>query len=122
MSDHHDDHAHTHHVTSLPVLFATFAALVVLTLLTVAQARMLPAGLLGNFEIFVTLFIATIKASLVALIFMQLAHDKPFNVVIVVSALFFVALFLGFTLIDSTQYLPDVREFRYNHVPFDAVP
>lgn len=123
MSDHHDDHAHSHHVTSLPVLLATFGALVALTILTVLQAtNPTIEGIIGSAEIYVTLLIATIKASLVALVFMQLAHDKPFNIIIVVSALVFVALFLGFTIIDSSQYLPDIREFRYDHIPQDAVP
>ncbi len=123
MSDHHDAHAHTHHITSLKALFATFFALVFLTILTVAQARWeVLTELIGSAEIFVTLLIATIKASLVALVFMQLAYDKPFNQVVIVSSLLFVALFLGFTLIDSTQYCSDVREYRYNNVREDAPP
>jgi cytochrome c oxidase subunit IV len=94
----------------------------VLTILTVLQAtNPTIEALVGSAEIYVTLLIATIKASLVALIFMQLAHDKPFNVIIVILALLFVALFLGFTIIDSTEYLPDVREFRYNNPPTDAL-
>jgi cytochrome c oxidase subunit 4 len=120
MSD-QSHHNHSHHVTSLKTLFATFVALVLLTILTVVQAKdPMIEGLIGSAEIYVTLLIATIKASLVALVFMQLAHDKPFNAIIVVTALLFLALFLGFSLIDTTQYLPDVRDYRYNHVPFDA--
>lgn len=121
MSDHHDDHAHTHHITSLKALFATFFALVILTILTVAQARWeVLTELIGSAEIYVTLLIATIKASLVALVFMQLAYDKPFNQVVIVSSLLFVALFLGFSLVDSHQYRSDVREYRYDHVREDA--
>ena len=121
MSAHHDDHAHTHHITSLKTLFATFFALVILTILTVAQARWeVLTELIGSAEIYVTLLIATIKASLVAFIFMQLAYDKPFNRVVILSSLLFVALFLGFSLVDSHQYRPTVREYRYDHVREDA--
>jgi cytochrome c oxidase subunit 4 len=123
MSDQHADHAHTHHITSLKTLFATFFALVILTILTVVQARVPEVKeIIGSAEIFVTLLIATIKASLVAFIFMQLAHDKPFNQVVIFSSLLFVALFLGFTLVDSHQYRPDVREYRYDHVREETAP
>lgn len=115
MSDQHDEHAH--HITSLGALFATFFALVLLTILTVIQARWEPlAELIGSAEIYVTLFIATIKASLVALVFMQLGRDKPFNQIVIISAFLFVALFLGFCIVDMGQYLPDVREYRYDNV------
>ena len=123
MSAAHDDHAHTHHITSLKTLFATFFALVILTILTVAQARWeVLTEMIGSAEIYVTLLIATIKASLVALIFMQLAHDKPFNQIVIFSSLLFVALFLGFALIDSHQYQPDVRNFRYDQPRDDPAP
>ncbi len=101
-------HEHSHHVTSLPVLFATFAALVGLTLLTVYQATSLH---LGQFEMAVTLGIATAKALLVALIFMQLAHDKPLNSVILVSAILFFGLFVSFTLLDRKEYQPQIDQF-----------
>lgn len=112
MSDSHDHGDHSHHVTSLPLLFATFGALVFLTILTVAQAKLIPKELIGNWEIYLTLAIATAKALLVALIFMQLIWDKPINVITIVGSFIFVALFLGFSLMDSGQYADDVQDFR----------
>lgn len=112
----HDAPAHSspHHVTSLPVLFGTFAALVVLTIVTVAQARV--EGIeLGKFEIAVTLAIATLKAGLVAMVFMQLIYDKPFNRVVILSTLVFVALFLSFTIMDTAEYMPDIRNFTLDN-------
>ncbi len=101
---------HHHYVTPLPVLFLTFGALVFLTILTVFQATQDYVEF-GRFEIVLTLAIATIKAALVALLFMQLAHDKPMNGIILISSLLFVALFLAFALMDTHEYEPQVQEF-----------
>lgn len=102
---------HHHYVTPLPVLIGTFLALVGLTVFTVWQATQ-DIVEFGRFEVALTLLIATAKAALVALLFMQLAHDKPLNSVILVSSLLFVALFLSFSLMDRHEYRPDVEDFR----------
>jgi len=78
-------------------LLAVFVALTVLTILTVYQASFD----LGNWDIALTMFIATIKATLVMLFFMHLAFDKPFNLIIFLSSFVFVALFITFTLTDA---------------------
>lgn len=114
-------HDHSHHVTSVPVLVLTFAALVFLTILTVYQATAEWIHL-GRFEILVTLVIATAKASLVALIFMQLAHDKPINGLILVSSLLFVALFLSFALLDTGAYKDQVDNFAIENAKTEADP
>ena len=44
--------------------------------------------------------IATIKATLIAVYFMHLRYDKPFNTIVFVSSLLFVGLFLALTLMD----------------------
>lgn len=111
MSEHttHAEHAHDgshdgHHGFSHPMpvwqLLAVFVALIVLTLLTVFQSTL---GL-GAMEIWLSLFIATVKASLVILFFMHMIHEKPFNAIIFLSSFIFVALFLGATLMDAHGY------------------
>jgi cytochrome c oxidase subunit 4 len=107
MSDHtsHDDHPH--HITSLAVLIATFVALVALTVLTSVLAQVN----LGRADIWITLGIATVKAAMVAAIFMHLIHDKAFNGIILMATLLFVALFVGFTLMDSEQYAPAIKAY-----------
>jgi cytochrome c oxidase subunit 4 len=100
---------HTHHITSVPALLATFCALIFLTVLTVVLSG--PPFDFGEFDMAVTLTIATAKAALVALIFMQLLHDKLFNSVILVGSLLFVALFMGFAVMDSLQYQPQVSSY-----------
>lgn len=86
-------------------LLAVFFALIILTLLTVFQSTLD----LGNLELALSLFIATIKAGLVMLFFMHMIHDKPLNVIIFLSSFIFVALFLGFTLMDAAGYRDDVE-------------
>jgi cytochrome c oxidase subunit 4 len=92
------------HVMPVTTLLAVFAALIMLTILTVA-ATLVPTG---AFEIWISLGIATVKAGLVAAYFMHLRYDNPVNALIFVFGLFFVALFLGFTLMDTHQYQPDL--------------
>jgi cytochrome c oxidase subunit IV len=99
--DHHG-HAPGEFAHPLPpsILLGTFAALVALTLITVALAG---AGL-GKWEVWTSLIIASIKAGLVMAYFMHLRWDKPFNVLLILGSLVFVTLFLGFTLMDSYSY------------------
>ncbi len=121
--------AHTHHISSPALLWATFIALVALTILTVAVATYVP---LENFpvQLFlpmvfdtpmnlawldmpITLTIATMKALLVAVIFMHLQHDKLFNAVLLIGAVFFMVLFIGMVVLDTQQYEPEVQDYLY---------
>lgn len=92
------------HVVPLWLLAAVLGALLVLTVVTVAVTLVD----LGNFNIFVALIIAVIKAALVVLYFMHLRWDSPFNSVILISSLLFVAVFMAFALLDTGQYQPNV--------------
>ena len=87
---------HLAHVMSPRTLVSVFTALVGLTLLTVAAAQIS----FGAWEVWVSLGIASVKAALVAIYFMHLRHDRPFNVIVFFSSLLFVALFLALTLMD----------------------
>lgn len=100
-SSHHEDHDHSgHHVMPLSMLFTIFGALIFLTLLTVTVGQFS----LGKWEILITMMIATTKAILVAVFFMHLKYDRPFNAMIFSFSLFFVALFLGIVLMDVGAY------------------
>jgi cytochrome c oxidase subunit IV len=101
-----DDHAGhgLAHVMPVRVLVIIFLTLVLLTVVTVA-ATFFPTG---SFEIWISLGIATFKASLVAAYFMHLRYDNPMNAVIFAFGLLFVALFLGFTMMDTHQYQSDL--------------
>lgn len=96
------------HVIPAPVLIAVFLALIVLTVITVA-ASYLP---LGEFEIWVAMGIATVKAALVAAYFMHLRYDNPLNAILFIFCLLFVALFVSFVLMDADQYRSDLIEMH----------
>jgi cytochrome c oxidase subunit 4 len=104
-ADAHESYAH---VVPLPVLLAVFTTLLVMTLLTVAVTWFN----LGNWNLIIALGIATFKAALVVLIFMHLRYDNLFYAVVFITALLFVALFLGLTLLDTFQYQPDIQAWQ----------
>ncbi len=93
------------HVMPVPTLLAVFLVLMVLTVLTVMATWVD----LGGWNLAIAMGIATIKASLVALYFMHLRYDHPFNALLFVVALAFLATFIALTLIDTLEYQPDVN-------------
>jgi cytochrome c oxidase subunit 4 len=94
-------------------LLAVFFALIILTIVTVFQSTLD----LGNSELIISLFVATIKASLVMLFFMHMIHDKPLNAIVFLGSFIFVALFLGFTLMDSSAYRDSIEFKQIDPVP-----
>jgi len=100
-------HAHVGHVVPLRLLFMVWGALVVLTIVTVAVTY-IPAELLGPFTLWVALFIAGIKAALVALYFMHLRWDRPLNGIIMAISIAVVILFVGGALTDTAEYQGDM--------------
>jgi cytochrome c oxidase subunit 4 len=115
-----EHHGGVGHVVPFKILFAVFAALTCLTLITVAASYVD----FGEFNLIVALAIAVIKASLVVLFFMHLRWDRPFNAIVFVGCLIFVAIFLGFALIDTTQYHHSIDTGQApgmkNHTPMKA--
>lgn len=103
--DHDGSHGHSGlaHPVPMGILLATFGGLMVLTFITVAATWVD----LGSFNIWLALFIAVIKASLVGLYFMHLRWDSPFNSIVLIASLFFVAIFIGIAVLDSKEYRPD---------------
>ena len=100
------EHQGVAHIIPVWLLLAVFFALIFLTWLTVAATYLD----LGRLNLFIALFIATIKAFLVAMYFMHLRYDRPLNGVIFLFAIFFVMLFVGFVLMDSATYSPEMIE------------
>ncbi len=108
--EHHHEPGHptVGHVSSLPQLFTVFGALVVLTIITVALSGKLP----GAGGMLVAMGIATVKALLVALYFMHLRYDRPFNGYIFLASILFVACFFGFTSLDTATYRRDILPYE----------
>lgn len=94
------------HIVPFGVLLGVFLALLVLTYLTVA-ARYID---LGGLNIWIALGIATVKGALVVLYFMHLRYDSPFYSIVFLTALAFVLLFLGITILDTIEYQPDIDQ------------
>ncbi|OPZ22766.1 MAG: hypothetical protein BWZ10_00267 [candidate division BRC1 bacterium ADurb.BinA364] len=92
------------HIMPWPLLVAVFLALIGLTFLTVAATWID----LGALNLWIAMAIATAKASLVALFFMHLIYDRPFNSIVLIGALFFVMLFVSLALMDTIAYSPDM--------------
>jgi len=90
------------------VYLKTLIALLVLTAITVGASYIHFGS--GAANVVVALTIATIKATLVALFFMHLLHDKPVNGLIAAAGFVFLGLFLMFTLLDfDTRENPTPR-------------
>lgn len=104
MAHAHDSHHDGlgHHITPLRVYWTVFAALMVLTAVTVAVS-LVPVALgieMGGYAIWVALIVACCKATLVAVFFMHLKYDERFNAMIFISCLFFMGVFFAFTMMD----------------------
>lgn len=105
---HHGQHG-SHVIVGPFTLRAVLMALLVFTVLTVAQAR-LEVYLAGAFNtefprwvnVAFCMTIAVVKALLVMGFFMQLKFDNPINTVVMGVTFFVLALFLGFTSLDMT--------------------
>lgn len=111
MSNHNDTHAHgaeEHHDSS--IYLKTLIILFILTAITVGASYID----FGSGNVAIALFIASIKATLVALIFMHLKDDKPINGIIAMAGFIFLGIFLMFDLLDF--------DARVNYQPFNYSP
>lgn len=84
------------HIVPAKIYLGVWAALLVLTGVTVGASRIN----LGELNLLLAMGIATLKAALVALFFMHLLYDERFNLVVLGTGLIFVIIFLTFTLAD----------------------
>lgn len=112
MSAHHDNLPSFCHPVSIKLLLAVFGALIVLTILTVVVSAQAPAaGMPRDFMFPIAMVFATVKAFLVCAFFMHMWWDKGINIFAFLSSLFFVSLFIGFTLMDTSAYQNSIDSF-----------
>jgi cytochrome c oxidase subunit 4 len=100
-AEHGEGEVHVHIVKPW-MLLLVFVVLLFLTFLTVG-VTWIDFG--RTINVWVALLIAAAKGALVVLFFMHLRWDSPFNGLVFVSALFFVALFIGITVLDTKEAL-----------------
>ena len=91
----HTEHAENPKTEALKYV-ATLFVLLILTGITVGASYIN----FGSGNVVIALAIATIKATIVGLIFMHLLHDKPVNAVIAIAGFIFLGIFLMFDFID----------------------
>ncbi len=108
MSVHHEDEGHVHHTKAYVLVWL---ALLVLTIITVWVSYFD----FGEWNIFVAMLVATIKAALVCLFFMHLKYDNRMDQVTFISAFVFLAIFIGLTLSD-TMDRPKVLEAKVTEI------
>ena len=89
-------HAEGEHVVSVTLYVAIFAALMVLTAITVAVAFVD----LGALNATVALGVAVVKATLVILFFMHVKYSSRLTWLVVASGFFFLLIMIAFTLSD----------------------
>lgn len=85
-----------HHVTPLRIYLGVGIALVILTAITVGVAQIN----LGGWNAIVAVFIASIKATLVAFIFMHLWYDRKIFLIIFSVSIMFLTIFIALTMFD----------------------
>ena len=110
---HAPGHPTVGHVSSPQQLLTVFGALVFLTIVTVALSGKLP----GTTGMMIAMGIATVKALLVALYFMHLRYDRPFNGYLFLASILFVAVFFGITSLDTAAYRKDIAPFEEAYMP-----
>ena len=84
------------HIESARNYVLVFIGLIVLTVVTTAVAFVD----LGAFNVAVALGIATCKMLLVALFFMHVKHSSSLTKLILIGALLWLAIMIGFTMAD----------------------
>jgi len=89
-------HDGTGHVVPIKIYFAIFAALMVLTALTVWVAFFD----LGALNTVVALTVAVTKATLVVLFFMHVKYSSRLTWLVVASGFVFLAIMIAFTMSD----------------------
>lgn len=114
--DHHD--AHSSHALPWQLLVGVWLLLMALTALTVWQWSLD----LGKIDLVIAMVIATIKATLVALIFMHLAWDRPFNGVVFLSSVIFAGLFVSVSMLDTDQNQGAIMQRRFDKPLVDSQP
>jgi len=102
------EHEHTEHTVSPGTYLAIILTLLALTGITVFAAFVD----LGRFNIVVALLIATVKATLVVLIFMHAKYAPERTKLVIIAGVFWLALLLFMTLSDYASRV-DYRGVRY---------
>lgn len=109
-------HKHTPHILPLSLYLTIGGILLVLTAVTVTVSFYQ----FGPFNLVIAMFIAAIKASLVALFFMHLKYDSKIYMVIFMMAILFLATFIILTMFDTMQR-DQIYQIKSGQIRKDAI-
>ena len=98
---------HSEHIVSPKIYFSIFLALIIGTSLTTWAAFQD----FGQFNIVIALAIATTKATLVVLYFMHARYSPKRTQLVIVCAIFWLAIMLALTLADYQTRNPRLSHF-----------
>lgn len=108
----HDDDGAVHvHVHSVRFYVSILAALMTLTVITVATSYVDIDGFIqpgtphgaGGFNLGLAMLIATMKAGFVVTFFMHLREDARFNALVFIGSVLFAGVFLAYTMNDTAN-------------------
>lgn len=100
------------HIVPPKVYVGIFSSLMVLTAATVGAAFVS----LGQFNIVIALAIATLKATLVVLYFMHVRYSPKRTQLVIICAMFWLAIMLALTMSDySTRQPEGVASLQSTH-------
>ncbi|TVR29663.1 MAG: hypothetical protein EA390_09295 [Balneolaceae bacterium] len=97
-----------HHISSAKFLWGIGTALFILTFITVAVTWI---NIPDPWNVVVAIFIAVVKATIVALFFMNLWWDSQFNVMLLITSVVFFLLLVGITLLDTLYRSDPIPSF-----------
>ena len=109
---------HTEHIVSPKIYLAIFIALIVGTSLTTWAAFQN----FGPFNIVIALGIATAKATLVVLFFMHARYGTKRTRLVIVCAIFWLAIMLALTLSDYQTRARDQSRFALPALSSSSLP
>ena len=110
-----NSHANEPHVLPLSIYLGIGSVLIFLTVVTVYVSFID----FGSYNLLIAMFIAGVKASLVALYFMHLKYDNKLYLIFFLTALLFLATFIVITMYDTLRR-GDIYEIKSDAIR-DAV-
>ena len=97
-----------HHISSSKFLWGIGVSLFILTFITVAVTWI---NIPEPWNVVVAISIAVVKATIVALFFMNLWWDSKFNIMLLVMSVVFFVLLIGITLLDTLYRSDPIPSF-----------
>ena len=90
----------SHHIIPFKTYLNVLLALLFLTVVTVLVAKPVSGFDAGVFNAFIAMLIASVKAGLVAAIFMHLKYDNKLHLALLLISVFFLVVLFAFSWFD----------------------